>query len=71
VRRGRELGAIRGFVRQRAASDLIDGSQPLPDVRNFAAEFIEYCAGRGCAPRAFAKVSAFRAKLLAMQRASL
>jgi hypothetical protein len=40
-------------------------------MRNFAAEFFEYCAGRACVPKAFAKVWAFGAKLLAMQRAPL
>jgi len=47
------------------------GSRPLPDMRIFAAEFFEYCADRRSTPEAFAKVQAFGAKLLAMQRASL
>ena len=46
-------------------------ARPLPDMSNFAAEFFEYCAGRARAPKVFAKLQAFGAKLLAMQRAPL
>jgi hypothetical protein len=40
-------------------------------MSKFAVEFTEYCAGWPRVPRVFAKVRTFRAKLLAMQRASL
>jgi hypothetical protein len=40
-------------------------------MRIFGAEFFEYCADRRSTPEAFAKVQAFGAKLLAMQRAPL
>ena len=52
-------------------SGLSPGSQPLPDMSHFAPEFFEYCAGRSVSPAGFAKVTVFRAKLLAMQRAPL
>jgi hypothetical protein len=37
----------------------------------FASEFLQILRRRGLRPLTFAKVQAFRAKLLAMQRASL
>jgi hypothetical protein len=75
VRRGGDLGAIRAGRLTVGRAGRGRGSWRLPDIlpdmSNFAAEFFEYCAGRACAPRMFAKVWGFRAKLLAMQRASL
>jgi hypothetical protein len=70
-----DLGAI-GLDRATVAADqaagaATAGSRPLPDMRIFGAEFFEYCADRRSTPEAFAKVQAFGAKLLAMQRAPL
>src|SRR5487761_2268474 len=46
------------------------GSQALPEMSHFAAEFYECCVDRNSRPLTFSKVRAFRAKLLAMPRAS-
>jgi len=49
----------------------LSGSQALPDMSHFAAEFYECCATLAGGLLTFPKVSPHAAKLLAMQREPL
>src|SRR5438477_5317456 len=59
------------LVRQRAAGRLIEGIAALARCEEFGRGIYRILRRVGLRPQAFAKVWAFPAKLLAMQRASL
>jgi hypothetical protein len=75
VRRGRDLGAIRADRLTTGLEQAAGGRDrriaAVAGYEEFRRRIFRILRRLACAPRVFAKVQAFRAKLLAMQRASL